>query len=180
MVLAGSQASVQNLADAPSPSWIVTEAVNMEDTDSSVVDGRCAHGEFGSILRSHSHLSRSVNPRILRSGIPKLSNSFGTQTIGQAILHQPPETISVPAHRNARRRLSISPMAQDERQQQINTCTGMADRVVWVSVAQPAFVSSPAFQVAVREANASTSLRSSERLSLDSESGAPRYLVGNS
>ena len=59
-------------------------------------------------------------------------------------------------------------------------CTGIADRVVYVSVARPAVVRRPAFHVGMRTATASTSTSSSARLSLEIESGVPRYLVGKS
>lgn len=68
--------------------------------------------------------------------------------MGQATLHFPPATESVPAQRKARLLLSISPIVQAERLQQMETCTGIAERVVCVSVALPAFVRRPAFHVA--------------------------------
>jgi hypothetical protein len=40
-------------------------------------------------------------------------------------------------HRNPRRLLSISEIAQADRQQDIEMCTGIAERVVCVSVAIP-------------------------------------------
>ena len=100
--------------------------------------------------------------------------------MGHATLHFPPETESVPAQRKARLLLSISPIARADRLQQMETCTGIAERVVCVSVALPTLVRRPAFQVGIRAATASTSTCSSARLSLDSDKGAPRYLVGKS
>jgi len=62
----------------------------------------------------------------------------------------------------------------------METCTGIADRVVCVSVALPAFVKMPAFQVGILAETLSMSVCSCARQSLVSDNGAPRYLVGNS
>jgi len=42
-------------------------------------------------------------------------------------------------------------MAHADRQQQTETCTGTAERVVCVNVARPAFVIRPAFHVGMRQ-----------------------------
>jgi hypothetical protein len=52
--------------------------------------------------------SLSAKPRIWRSGMLWPPYSFGAQTMRQATLHLPPAVVSVPHHKNARRRLSIS------------------------------------------------------------------------
>jgi hypothetical protein len=62
----------------------------------------------------------------------------------------------------------------------METCTGMAERVVYVRVARPASVNSCPFHIRRRAATASTSYCSSVRLILVSEKGVPRYLVGKS
>jgi len=67
-------------------------------------------------------------------------------------------------------------IAQADRAQQIETCTGMADRVVCVSVVLPVAVSSPAFQVGSLAATLSTIACSQLRGSLERYSSAPRYL----
>jgi hypothetical protein len=122
---------------------------------------------------------RRVNPRILRSVMPRPPYSVGAQTMDHAILHLPPDVLSVPLQRNARRRLSIWPIAQAERQQQIDTWTGIADRVVLVRVERPVLVNRPAFQVGILATAASTKHCSSEHRSLLIERGAPRYVNGN-
>ena len=80
---------------------------------------------------------------VFRSGSPKPPSSFGRHAIGHDTRHLPPWTVSVPAQRNARRRLSISRMAHDDRAQQIDVCTGIADKVDLTKVALPTEVSLP-------------------------------------
>jgi hypothetical protein len=67
----GSHTLVQKHLEAPSPTWTVTNELNMEEIFLSGVDG--AHADSDLVLCSHSHLKRSAYPRILRSGIPKPS-----------------------------------------------------------------------------------------------------------
>ena len=74
----------------------------------------------------------------------------------------------------ALRLLSISAMAQAERQQVIEICTGIADSVVYVRVVRPTALSMLAFQVGILEATLSTSRCSSALIKRDSDSGAPR------
>ena len=126
----GSQESVQNKARSPSPICTATEALNIASTHFSARHGRRAHGASTSERRSHSHLSLNANPKNLRSGSLRPPTSRGEQTTGQATRQRPPDTLSVPAHTNARRRLSISEIAHGERVQEMETCTGIADRVV--------------------------------------------------
>jgi len=57
-------------------------------------------------------------------------------------------------------------------------CTGIAERVTLVRTTRPAQVSNPAFHVGILAAAASTSGCSSGLLSLEKESGTPRYLQG--
>jgi len=57
----GSQESVQNLAEAPSPKRTLIDALNIASMFFSVRDGRRAQAEVVSVRRSHSHLSRSAN-----------------------------------------------------------------------------------------------------------------------
>lgn len=115
----------------------------------------------------------------LRSGMPRPPKSLGAQTNGQATLHFPPFMTSLPDHKKARRHLSISEIAQADRQQVIEMCTGIADSVVWVRVVRPAvFIIAP-FQAGILEATLSTKRCSSTRFSLDNDNGAPKYVHGN-
>ena len=136
----GSQESVQNKASSPSPTCTMTEALNIASTHFSVRHGRRAQGAWTSERRSHSHLSLNANPRNLRSGSPRPATSRGEHTTGQATRQRPPDTLSEPAHTNARRRLSISEIAHGERAQVMETYTGIADRVVWARTVRPAKV----------------------------------------
>jgi hypothetical protein len=137
----------------------------MEETILSGLDGSLARADSGSVRRSHSHLSRRAKPSILRSVMPRPPYSFGAHTSGHAILHFPPDVLSVPLQRNVR--------------QQMETCTGIAERVVLVRVVRPAFVSRPAFQVGILAATELTKRCSSERLNLLIDKGAPNYVSGN-
>jgi len=65
--------------------------------------------------------------------------------MGPAILHFPPAADWLPVQRKALRLLSTSAMAQAERQQVIEICTGMADSVVYVRVVRPTALSMLAF-----------------------------------
>jgi hypothetical protein len=58
-------------------------------------------------------------------------------------------------------------------------CTGIADRVTLVSSTLLAWVRSPDFHVGIRAEMESKSGYSSDRLSMLSDSGIPRYLQGN-
>ena len=58
-------------------------------------------------------------------------------------------------------------------------CTGIAERVTLVSSTRPACVRRLDFQVGILAATVSTNACSSDRLSLLSDSGIPRYLHGN-
>jgi hypothetical protein len=91
--------------------------------------------------------------------MPRPPCSLGEQTTGQATRHWPPVTKSVPVHRKVRL-LSISSIAHDDKLQKMETWTGIADSVVFISVTLPAAVSSPAFQVGKRAATVSTSASS--------------------
>ena len=152
---------------------------NISWTIRSSRTGNDAQGESGSVRRSHSQRRRSAKPSTRRSGRPKPPKSRGEQTTCHATLHFPPTAESAPVQRKPRRRLSIAWIAQADRAQQIETCTGMADRVVCVSVALPVGVSSPAFQVGSLAATLSTMACSQLRGSLERCSGAPRYMDGN-
>jgi hypothetical protein len=112
----------------------------MAATAFSAREGSSAHGASTSDRLCHSQRRRSANPRVRRSGRPRPPKSRGEQATVQATRQRPPETVSVPAQTNALRRLSISLMAQGEREQQMETCTGMADKVVF---RLPAVVSKP-------------------------------------
>jgi hypothetical protein len=153
--------------------------LNMAATACSGLDGSCAQAASGRVRRNHSQRRRNAKPSNWRSGSPSPPCSLGEHTMAQATLQRPPVE-SVPAHRNALRLLSICLIAHAERLQQIDTWIEMAERIVWVRVALAAFVRRPPFQVGIRAATASTRCCSSARLSLDKESGAPRYFVGNS
>jgi hypothetical protein len=60
MAPSGNHASVQNRALAASPTSTVTEALNMEATFRSALEGSSAQAEAGSVLRSHSQRKRSA------------------------------------------------------------------------------------------------------------------------
>jgi len=151
----------------------------MDDTCFSGLDDSIAQAKFGLVRRSHSQRRRSANPSVRRFGIPKPPNSFGAQTDGQASLQRPPDTSSLPAHRKARRSLSISPTAHGDKLQQIEMCTGMADSVVCTRVARPASLIKLPFQAGICAAIASISRCSTQRGIRAIDSGAPRYLTGN-
>jgi hypothetical protein len=70
MAPAGSHASVQKCVEAPSPTSTVTEQENKEEVSRPGADDSRAQVVPGLVRLSHSHLRRSANPRILRSGIP--------------------------------------------------------------------------------------------------------------
>ena len=146
----------------------------------SGLDSSCAQAVSGRVHRNHSQRRRNARPSTQRSGIPSPPCSLGEHTMDQATLQRPPETESVLTHINALRLLSICLIAHAERLQQIDTWIGMAERVVWVRVALPAFVRSSPFQVGIRVAIALTSRCSLARPSLNKVRGAPRYFVGNS
>jgi len=61
----------------------------------------------------------------------------------------------------ARLHLSMAAIAHADKVQQIATWTGIADSVVFVSVALPAALSSPAFHVGMRATTPSTTACSS-------------------
>ena len=110
---------------------------------------------------------------------PRPPKHVGLQTLVQATLHFPPETVSELVQIMARRRLSIWDIAHSDRQQGMLMCTGIADRVTFVRSVRPACVRMPDFQVGTLEEMESTNSCSSALLSLMSDRGMPRYLHGN-
>lgn len=90
-----------------------------------------AQAESVSVLRSHFHLTSQAQ-RTRRFGIPRPPFCLGAHTMRHATRHFPPVIDSVPLQRKDRRLLSISAMAHADRQQQMETCTGTAERVVCV------------------------------------------------
>jgi hypothetical protein len=124
------------------------------------------------VRHCHSQCRRSAKPRILRSGSPRPPRSFDEHITGHATMHFPPATEYVPAQWNARLLLSISPMAQGETTQQMDTWTGIVERVVCTKVVLPALVRRPPFHVGIRAATALTKACSLARLSRESDRGA--------
>lgn len=124
----GSHEFIQKRAEAPSSNHTETEALNIVATGCSILDGKDAQEASAFIPRSHSQRSRSANPMILMSGIPRPPYSLGEQAMRQVTQHFPPVVDFVPLQRNARRLRSIWSIAQAERQQQIEMCTGMAEK----------------------------------------------------
>jgi hypothetical protein len=94
----------------------------------SGLEGSFVHGGASAALFCHSQRRRKAKPRMRKSGSPRPPWSRGELTTGQATLHLPPDTTSVPHHRKARRRLPICLMAHADKEQVMETCTGMALR----------------------------------------------------
>jgi hypothetical protein len=134
----GNQESVQNLAERPSPTTMETDAWNMAWAARSGLRGRAHQLSSGRVRRSHSQRMRNAYPAIFKSENLRPPKRRGACPVRQATLHHPPATLSVPAQRNARRRLSIWRTAQLESPEAMDTCTGMADKVTFVRVARPA------------------------------------------
>ena len=103
---------------------------------------------------------------------------MGAFTVCEATLHFPPATSSVPAQRKARRRFVDVSESLGGEAEAMEMWTGMAERVTLVSVARPASLRSPAFQVGILAATLSINGCSSARRGFSRVSGIPRYLHG--
>lgn len=62
----GSHASIQNLANAPSPRITETDALNANPATYSIEDGNTAQANVAFVRHSHSQRNLSVKPMILR------------------------------------------------------------------------------------------------------------------
>lgn len=105
-----AQLSVQSLVEAPSPSCTDMLTAHIAVAGLSSLHGRATQQRSGSILLSHSQRNLKANTKKRKSRTPSPPKHVGLQTVGQATLHFPPIVDSVPAQRNARRRLSIWPI----------------------------------------------------------------------
>jgi len=111
--------------EIPSPTATRMLADAMAATSFSTLDGSFNQVACVDVLASHCQRRRSAKPKNLRSKTLRPPKSFGLHMIGQATLHLPPATVEVPAHRKARRRLSIWSMAHADKQQAMLVCTGV-------------------------------------------------------
>jgi hypothetical protein len=113
-------------------------AADIAATGRSTFDGSLAQQLSGAVGSSHSHLSLKAKPKKHRSRMPRPPKHVGLQTVVHATLQLPPDVESLPAQRNARRRLSIWPIAQEEKQQAMLIWIGIANNVTLISRTRPA------------------------------------------
>ena len=160
------QRSSQKTEDLPSPSTASVVAWKADSTTLFPTDGNVTHGRLDWSLRCHSHLRCRATLKRRRSSRPSPPSSLGRHTTGHATLHCSPMTWSLPDQRKARRRLSICPTAQGDKQTAMDMCVGMAERVTAVRVALPAKLSRLPFQARILLATALIRVCSSDRFSL--------------
>lgn len=174
----GSQLSVQNLAEAPSPSEIAEAALNIAETAFSVVSGSKCHGLGCSSHFIHDHRHRRAHPNHLRLRTPSPPQSLGAHTCAHGSKQWPPLMASSPFHMKPRHLLLIILMAQTGRGKTAMKWIGRAMSTELTSVSLPAAGSNFGFQPFILLEYLSTRGMTSCLLNLKTERGSPRYVIG--